>query len=113
MNAKSAAPVITSLYKPKTPAQTPEEVKKERENQLIVLRLMHRYEPKALQELFASMSKTDPDTAAEIISDFYATSSEDLYGIKPTPAGATTEVSIAPSEANPPTLPPPQPMTAP
>lgn len=101
---KETAEILTSLFK-STNTTDPNEI---RENKMIVLRLLHRYQGKNLQDLFTIIGKTDKQTAAEITKAYLQTNTDELYGLGPTPIPGTAAVSAATFEL--PTLPPPIPV---
>ncbi|NPU96781.1 MAG: flagellar export protein FliJ [Candidatus Omnitrophica bacterium] len=82
--AKEIAPVLTNLYQ----AAGETDPAKVRENQRLVLRILHRYTGRALQEMFSALGKTDKPTAARIIADYANVSTAELYGLEPTPTPA-------------------------
>ena len=112
MKAKDAAPILLSLFKPAAAVDP----KLSKENRLLVLRLLHRYQGKGLQELFSIMGKSESTTAADILKAYQETGMNELYGIQPTPTPAAAPAGGAGSatgttSAEAPTLPPPVPVT--
>jgi len=56
-----------------------------RESQLLLLRILHRFQPRGRKDLFVALGKSNPDTASQIIADFASTTGAELNNIKPTP----------------------------
>ncbi len=67
-----------------------EQIKKIRDSQLLLLRILHRFQPRGQKDLFVALGKSDPQTAAQIIADFATTDSFELNNIQPTPTPLPT-----------------------
>ena len=78
--------MLTNLYD-STSENDPEKAKG---NRMLVLRFMHRYQDKNLQELIAAMAKANPTTASKIIKAYAETSMDDLYGIDSAKIGSAS-----------------------
>ncbi|MFB3789032.1 MAG: flagellar export protein FliJ [bacterium] len=84
--AKEIAPVLSNLYQ----AAGETDPAKIRQNQLLVLRILHRYTGRALQDMFTAIGKTDKNTASKIIADYANVTTSELYGLEPTPTPGGT-----------------------
>ncbi len=89
MKPKEAAPLLINLFDT-VPVLTPEEAadpilkeKAEKKNQFIVLRILNRIENR--EEIFSALSKTNPQSAADIVKAYIETSKDELYDIEPPP----------------------------
>jgi len=69
-----------------------EQIKKLRDNQLLLLRILHRFQPRGQKDLFVALGKADPQTAAKIIADLVSTDSFELNNIQSTPTPLPTVV---------------------
>ncbi|MGC9327754.1 MAG: flagellar export protein FliJ [Candidatus Hinthialibacter sp.] len=56
-----------------------------RDSQLLLLKILHRFQSRGRKDLFVALGKSNPDTAAQIIADFATTTSLELNKAGPTP----------------------------
>lgn len=59
-----------------------------RDSQLLLLKLLHRFQPRGQKDLLVALGKASPDIAAQIIADFAKTTTVELNKIQP----ATTPI---------------------
>jgi flagellar protein FliJ len=75
--SKDIPQLIINLFEA---ADETEEDKKE-DSKMLALRILHHYEAKDLESLFAVMAKANPGSTAQIIKAYAETSMDELYGI--------------------------------
>ncbi|MBN2327503.1 MAG: hypothetical protein JXR73_10150 [Candidatus Omnitrophica bacterium] len=56
-----------------------------RDSQLLLLKILHRFQSRGRKELFVALGKSNPDAAAQIIADFATTTTLELNKAAPTP----------------------------
>ncbi len=66
------------------------QIKELRDSQLLLLRILHRFQPRGQKDLFVALGKADPQTAAKIMADLVTTDSFELNNIQPTPTPLPT-----------------------
>lgn len=74
-----------------------------RDSQLLLLKILHRFQSRGRKDLIVALGKSNPDVAAKIVADFSKTTSDELNKVKPTPTPIPTleqtEKSTAPAAA--------------